>query len=197
MDTDKDSVPIELREFADFDFCPRRYVLKFKVGRPQALTFEMADGLAQHQGVSRRRGEQFLFSERLNLVGRLDTLFRRNGQLVLQEHKRRADNRAAIQVQAQWLCAAEMGIEVAEAQLYDRQSRTVSVVRRDDAAVERMASAMRGAIKAPGLPPVLPISRRPACRFCSVRELCQPEAADGPTQAAPEVASRARAKGRR
>lgn len=167
--------PIHLRHLNDAAYCPRRFKLKQVVGQFQ-LSLDMADGLASHQGTVRPGGEQRVYSERLGLIGRIDALRTVSGQRVLSEHKRASAPSHAhdiLQLQAQALCLAEMGVQVDQLVLHDRRRHRSWSVERDDAAVEALVDTCRALLASATLPAVL--TRRSLCRSCTVRDACQPE----------------------
>lgn len=164
---------LHVRHLNDLAYCPRRFALKHLVGMPPAIGLEMASGLVDHSAVIRQGGELKVFSEQLGLVGRVDSLRRVSGQLVLSEHKRSADSGNAhdcLQVQALAACLDEMGVVVDRLELHDRRRHRTFEVQRDHDAVAAAAALARELLLSDSLPPRLGDPKR--CRACSVKEAC-------------------------
>lgn len=145
-------------------------VMHAAVDRGQA---EARDGVRRVTGLPLR-------SERLRLVGRADVVEFRGDVPFPIEHKRgrdKADDCDRVQLCAQALCIEEMlGVPVPEGALFYGQTRRRVRVAFDDALRRRAEEAARGtaAMLASGLtPPPVPV---PACRGCSLRDLCLPDA---------------------
>ncbi|MGE0373382.1 MAG: CRISPR-associated protein Cas4 [Gammaproteobacteria bacterium] len=127
-----------------------------------------------------------LFSDRLGLVGKADTVeFESDGTPYPVEYKHGSRHKAAdiaacddLQLAAQALCLQEMtGRAVPEGALFYASSRRRRVVVFDDALIRQVAitaAEIRAMFASFQLPP--PTTDRRRCRSCSLRDRCQPEA---------------------
>jgi CRISPR-associated exonuclease Cas4 len=141
--------------------------------------FEMRRGLRVERALP-------LFSDRLGLVGKADTVeFEPDGTPYPVEYKHGARHKAAaiaacddLQLAAQALCLEEMtGRAVPEGALFYATSQRRRVVTIDLGLRERVAqaaAAVRAMLDAGDLPP--PTTEAGRCGGCSLRDRCQPEA---------------------
>ena len=187
--------PVPLSALQHWAYCPRQCALihleqvfeeNLFTQRGQALHkrvddpgYEIRDGLRVERALP-------LFSDRLGLVGKADVVeFLPDGTPYPVEYKqgsrhKRADIAACddLQLAAQALCLEEMfGRAVPEGALYYATSRRRRVVVIDaelKAKVETTLGAVRQLLLRGALPPPLNDEH---CRACSLRDLCQPEAA--------------------
>lgn len=191
--TDDDPLPISaLQHWA---YCPRQCGL---IHLEQAFddNLHTLRGNAVHAQVDRpgfelRRGLRVeralpLFSDRLGLVGKADTVeFEPDGTPYPVEYKHGSRHKAAdiaacddLQLAAQALCLQEMtGRAVTEGALFYASSKRRRVVSIDEALHTRVAAAttaVRAMLRSMRLPPPTTDTRR--CRGCSLRDRCQPEA---------------------
>ena len=187
--------PVPLSALQHWAYCPRQCALihleqvfeeNLFTQRGQALHkrvddpgYEIRDGLRVERALP-------LFCDRLGLVGKADVVeFLPDGTPYPVEYKqgsrhKRADIAACddLQLAAQALCLEEMfGRAVPEGALYYATSRRRRVVVIDaelKAKVETTLGAVRQLLLRGALPPPLNDEH---CRACSLRDLCQPEAA--------------------
>lgn len=176
--------------------CPRQCALIHLEGQweDNRLT---AEGNVLHDVVDRHgaatRGEVrrvtglLLHSRRLGLSGRADAVeFRPNpdgaGEIPFPvEHKRgrsKAGDWDRVQLCAQGLCLEEMlGVPVPEGALFYAETRRREMVPFDSELRRRTEEAARGvaAMMRAGRTPSPPAQPLPACRGCSLRDLCLPE----------------------
>ena len=187
--------PVPLSALQHWAYCPRQCALihleqvfeeNLFTQRGQALHkrvddpgYEIRDGLRVERALP-------LFCDRLGLVGKADVVeFLSDGTPYPVEYKhgsrhKRSDIAACddLQLAAQALCLEEMfGRAVPEGALYYATSRRRRVVMIDaelKAKVETTLGAVRQLLLRGALPPPLNDEH---CRACSLRDLCQPEAA--------------------
>ncbi len=162
--------------FAENLFTQRGQALHKRVDDPG---FEVRDGLRVERALP-------LFCDRLGLVGKADIVeFSPDGTPYPVEYKhgsrhKRADIAACddLQLAAQALCLEEMFARpVPEGALYyatSRRRRIVAVNPELRAKTELAVREVRQLLSANALPPPLNDEH---CRACSLRDLCQPEAA--------------------
>jgi CRISPR-associated exonuclease Cas4 len=141
--------------------------------------FELRKGLRVERALP-------LFSDRLGLVGKADTVeFEPDGSPFPVEYKQGSRHKAAdiaacddLQLAAQAMCLEEMtGRCVNEGALFYASSKRRRVVVIDQALRQQVAdttSAVRGMLASAQLPPPTEDLRR--CRGCSLRDRCQPQA---------------------
>lgn len=190
---DRDALPISaLQHWA---YCPRQCAL---IRMEQAFddNLHTLRGQAVHAqvdqaGVQTRRGLRVeralpLFSDRLGLIGKADTVeFEFDGTPYPVEYKHGSRHKAAeiaacddLQLAAQALCLAEMtGRAAPEGALYYATSRRRRIVRIDAellAQVEEAVRQVRIMLARGHLPPPSADARR--CRGCSLFDRCQPDA---------------------
>ncbi|ODU07849.1 MAG: CRISPR-associated protein Cas4 [Rubrivivax sp. SCN 71-131] len=190
-----DADPLPLSALQHWAYCPRQCGL---IHLEQAFddNLHTLRGNAVHAQVDRpgfevRRGLRVeralpLFSDRLGLVGKADTVeFEPDGTPYPVEYKHGSRHKAAdiaacddLQLAAQALCLQEMtGHPVNEGALFYASSKRRRVVQIDDALrtlVAETAAAARAMLAAGHLPPPTADMRR--CHGCSLRDRCQPEA---------------------
>jgi CRISPR-associated exonuclease Cas4 len=195
--------PITLSALQHWCYCPRQCALihveqvfaeNLFTLRGQALHkrvddpgFEVRDGLRVERALP-------LFCDRLGLVGKADIVeFSPDGTPYPVEYKhgsrhKRADIAACddLQLAAQALCLEEMFARpVPEGALYyatSRRRRIVAVNPELRAKTELAVREVRQLLSANALPPPLNDEH---CRACSLRDLCQPEAATQSRRAPP------------
>lgn len=159
--------------FDDNLFTLRGNAVHAQVDRPG---FDMRKGLRVERALP-------LFSDRLGLVGKADTVeFEPDGSPYPVEYKHGHRHKAAdiaacddLQLAAQALCLQEMtGHPVAEGALYyasSKRRRIVSITPALVQAVEHTAAAVRQMLASGRLPPPTQDTRR--CNGCSLRDRCQ------------------------
>lgn len=186
---------IALSALQHWAYCPRQcgliYLEQVFDDNVHTLRGQAVHAQADRPGFELRRGLRIeralpLFSDRLGLVGKADTVeFEPDGTPYPVEYKHGSRHKAAdiaacddLQLAAQALCLEEMtGRCVPEGAIFyasSRRRRTVSV---DDALRDRVARAaaeVRAMLASERLPPPTDDTRR--CRACSLRDPCQPEA---------------------
>ena len=183
------SEPIALSALQHWVYCPRQAALIHLDGawsdnpftRRGTLLHERADtpGRDQRDDVRVERGLP-LFSRRLNLAGRADTVeFHPDGKVVPVEYKsgpRHARLADDVQLAAQALCLEEMtGCTVPEGAVYhapQRRRRRVTMTQDLRARTERVAGELAQMLAAGKLPPPVNDAR---CANCSLRGLCLPQ----------------------
>lgn len=187
--------PLAISAIQHWAYCPRQCGL---IHLEQAFDHNLhtARGQAVHAQVDRpgfevRGGVRVeralpLFSDRLALIGRADTVeFEPNGTPYPVEYKHGSRHKAAaiaacddLQLAAQALCLQEMtGHAVPEGAVYYASSKRRRVVTVDDALLKRVAdiaAEVRAMLANGQLPPPTTDSGR--CRGCSLRDRCQPGA---------------------
>jgi CRISPR-associated exonuclease Cas4 len=190
-----DDDPLPISALQHWAYCPRQSGL---IHLEQAFddNLHTLRGNAVHAQVDRpgfelRRGLRVeralpLFSDRLGLVGKADTVeFEPDGTPYPVEYKHGSRHKAAdiaacddLQLAAQALCLQEMtGRAVTEGALFYASSKRRRVVHFDEPLYARVAvaaAAVRAMLGSMQLPPPTPDTRR--CRGCSLRDRCQPEA---------------------
>lgn len=189
-DTDDDLVPLSALQH--FLVCPRQCALIHleQQWEDNRLT---AEGNVMHAAVDKVQAEARdgvrrvtglpLRSDRLRLVGRADVVEFHGDTPFPIEHKRgrdKDDDRDRVQLCAQALCLEEaLGVAVPEGALfYGATRRRVSVAfdaplrRRTEDAAEAVAAMLASG----RTPPPLAV---PACRGCSLKDLCLPDALAG------------------
>lgn len=183
---DADLVPISALQH--YVYCPRQCAL-IHVEQVWSENVFTLRGRRTHERVDepgeRQRGEErrvralVLWSERLGLVGRADTVvFTHDGTPYPVEHKagtRRASQADAVQLCGQALCLEEMfDRSVPEGALFYGRSRRRHVVAFDDALrqeTEAVVEATRALLRQTCLPPPVADNR---CTHCSLIEACMP-----------------------
>jgi CRISPR-associated exonuclease Cas4 len=187
--------PLPLSALQHWAYCPRQCGL---IHLEQAFddNLHTLRGNAVHAQVDRpgfelRRGLRVeralpLFSDRLGLVGKADTVeFEADGTPYPVEYKHGSRHKAAdiaacddLQLAAQALCLHEMtGHDVPEGALFYAQSkrrRVVAITPALRAQVADAATAVRAMLASGRLPPPTADTRR--CQGCSLRDRCQPDA---------------------
>lgn len=138
-----------------------------------------------------------LWNDTLGLVGKADMVeFLPDGSPYPVEYKHGNRNKALdiaacddLQLAGQALCLEAMtGRGVAEGALYyasSKRRRVVPITAELRDAVVQTAQAIRSMLLAGQLPGVLPVNEQPRkCKACSLRERCQPDAANANLYAA-------------
>ncbi|MBX3634236.1 MAG: CRISPR-associated protein Cas4 [Rubrivivax sp.] len=190
-----DDDPLTLSALQHWAYCPRQCGL---IHLEQAFddNLHTLRGQAVHAQVDRpgfevRRGLRVeralpLFSDRLGLVGKADTVeFEPDGTPCPVEYKHGSRHKAAdvaacddLQLAAQALCLEEMtGRAVPEGALFYASSKRRRVVKIDVALRRRVADTtaqVRSMLAGGRLPAPTTDGRR--CGGCSLRDRCQPEA---------------------
>ncbi len=190
-----DDEPLPISALQHWAYCPRQCGL---IHLEQAFddNLHTLRGNAVHAQVDRpgfelRRGLRVeralpLFSDRLRLVGKADTVeFEPDGTPYPVEYKHGSRHKAAdiaacddLQLAAQALCLQDMtGRAVPEAALFYASSKRRRQVRIDAELLQRVADTateVRAMLSSGQLPPPTTDTRR--CRACSLRDRCQPEA---------------------
>jgi CRISPR-associated exonuclease Cas4 len=198
MTPDDDLVPLSALQH--WLACPRQCALIHLEGQweDNRLTAEgnvlhaaVDEHGAEARGGVRRVTGLLLHSRRLGLSGRADAVeFRPNpdgvGEIAFPvEHKRgrsKAGDWDRVQLCAQALCLEEMlGTAVPEGALFYAQTRRREVVALDADLRRRTEEAARGvaAMMRSGRTPPPPDRPLPACRGCSLADLCLPESGLG------------------
>lgn len=190
-----DEDPLPLSALQHWAYCPRQCGL---IHLEQAFddNVHTLRGNAVHAQVDRpgfelRRGLRVeralpLFSDRLGLVGKADTVeFEAEGTPYPVEYKHGSRHKAAdiaacddLQLAAQALCLEHMtGRDVPEGALFyagSKRRRVVAITPALRAQVADTAGAVRSMLADGRLPPPTKDTRR--CRGCSLSDRCQPEA---------------------
>lgn len=187
--------PLAISALQHWAYCPRQCGL-IHLEQVFDENLHTLRGNAVHAQVDRpgfevRRGLRVeralpLFSDRLSLVGKADTVeFEPDGTPYPVEYKHGSRHKAAdiaacddLQLAAQALCLHEMtGRAVPEGALFYASSKRRRVVAFDDALLRQVAvtaTEVRAMFASSRLPP--PTTDRRRCRGCSLRDRCQPEA---------------------
>jgi CRISPR-associated exonuclease Cas4 len=190
---DKD--PLPLSALQHWAYCPRQCGL-IHLEQSFDENLHTLRGNAVHAQVDRpgfelRRGLRVeralpLFSDRLGLVGKADTVeFEADGTPYPVEYKHGSRNKAAViaacddlQLAAQALCLEEMtGYSVSEGALFyakTRRRRSVAITPALRARVVEVSAAVNDMLDSGNLPPPTTDGRR--CSACSLKDRCQPEA---------------------
>ena len=138
-----------------------------------------------------------LWNDALGLIGKADMVeFFPDGSPYPVEYKHGNRNKAAdiaacddLQLAGQALCLESMtGRSVTEGALFyasSKRRRVVPITAELRAAVAHTAQAVRDMLASGQLPGVLPLNEQPRkCKACSLRERCQPDAANANLHAA-------------
>ena len=138
-----------------------------------------------------------LWNDALGLIGKADMVeFLPDGTPYPVEYKHGSRNKAAdiaacddLQLAGQALCLETMmGRAIGEGALYyatSKRRRVVTFTAELRATVAHTAQAIRSMLASGQLPPVLPVCEQAKkCKACSLRERCQPDAANANLQAA-------------
>lgn len=189
-----DAGPIPLSALQHWAYCPRQcgliYLEQAFDDNLHTLRGNAVHALVDRPGFEVRRGLRVeralpLFSDRLGLVGKADTVeFEADGTPYPVEYKYGSRHKCAeigacddLQLAAQALCLEEMtGHTVPEGALFYAKSKRRRVVAIDAAMLQRVVDAaveVRAMLTTGRLPPPTADSRR--CRACSLRDRCQPE----------------------
>lgn len=185
--------PINVSALNQHAYCPRRCGLIYLEGE-FSENIHTQRGNAEHARVDRvahtttpegARVEYALpiWSDRLGLIGKCDVVeFWPDGAVYPVEYKhgpRRAWVNDDIQLAAQACCLEEMlGVRIERAAIYhagSKRRREVTITQALRGEVENAASAIRTMIANGRLPDPTTETRR--CRECSMKDVCQPEAA--------------------
>jgi CRISPR-associated exonuclease Cas4 len=191
--------PIALSALQHWAYCPRQCGL---IHLEQAFddNVHTLRGQAVHArvdkpGVETAKGVRVeralpVWNDGLGLVGKADVVeFLSNGTPYPVEYKHGSRNKAPdiaacddIQLAGQALCLESMtGRDVNEGAIYyasSKRRRTVPITAELREAVQQTAGAVRRMLASTMLPAPLPVAEQPRkCKACSLRERCQPEAA--------------------
>lgn len=190
-----DDDPLPLSALQHWAYCPRQcgliYVEQAFDDNVHTLRGQAVHAQADRPGFEMRRGLRVeralpLFSDRLGLVGKADTVeFELDGTPYPVEYKHGSRSKAAaigacddLQLAAQALCLEEMtGSTVPEGALFyagSQRRRVVAIDVKLRQAVADAASAVRAMLAEGRVPPPTPDERR--CSACSLRDRCQPKA---------------------
>jgi CRISPR-associated exonuclease Cas4 len=174
-----------------FVFCPRRFYYEYVLGEWQDNAYAVA-GTIRHERAHtpgrETRPEQVttrsvtVASERLRIVGRLDVLEERDGELLPVEYKSGACGESgpwrndAVQLCALALCLEERtGRRIAKGALFtfgDRARRDVAFTDALRAQTEAVIAQAHALAVQPEIPPPV-YSRR--CEGCSLKPICLPK----------------------
>ena len=194
--------PIPLSALQHWAYCPRQCGLihleqafddNLHTLRGHALHARVDQpGLLSERGVRVERALP-LWHDGLNLIGKADAVeFAADGTAYPVEYKQGSRNKAAeiaacdeLQLAAQAMCLEGMtGREVREGAIFYASSKRRRVVAIDAGLRERVvqaAAAVGAMLAATQLPPPLQgEAAQQRCKACSLRERCQPEAAESP-----------------
>lgn len=190
MATTEADDPIMISALQHFSYCPRQCALIHMEQTFDENVFTRR-GRAVHKRVDEPTSDQAagvhveralpLYSERLGLVGKADTVeFRAGGIPYPIEYKhgpKRVQEHDDLQLAAQALCLEEMtGKEVRHGAIYhhsSRRRREVEISENLRQRVMETTAAVRTMLKTGVLPPPVNDDR---CRHCSLVQICQPEA---------------------
>jgi len=194
--------PIPLSALQHWAYCPRQCGLihleqafddNLHTLRGHALHARVDQpGLLSERGVRVERALP-LWHDGLNLIGKADAVeFSADGTAYPVEYKQGSRNKAGeiaacdeLQLAAQAMCLEAMtGREVREGAIFYASSKRRRVVLIDVGLRERVvqtAAAVGAMLAAEQLPPaLLGEAAHQRCKACSLRERCQPEAAESP-----------------
>ena len=190
---DAELEPINVSALNQYAYCPRRCGLIYLEGEFND-NIHTQRGNAEHARVDRavhtttREGARVeyalpIWSDRLDLIGKCDVVeFWPDGVVYPVEYKhgpRRAWLNDDIQLAAQALCIEEMlGVTIERGAIFHAGSKRRREIDVNDALRAEVASAVtaiREMLSKHRLPEPITDSRR--CRECSMKDICQPEAA--------------------
>jgi CRISPR-associated exonuclease Cas4 len=174
---------------AQYAYCPRRCALIYQESefedneftlRGHALHERADEPLTTREQEKRVERSLPLWSERLGLVGRADTVeFDDNGAVRPVEYKRgrrRPQRSDDLQLCAQAVCLEEMlGVTVRRGAIFYHESRRCREVEFDEPLRKAMAEVVeqiRAMLRSGTLPPPLNDAR---CRDCSLVDVCVPD----------------------
>ena len=174
---------------AQYAYCPRRCALIYQEGefedneftiQGHALHERTDEPLTTREEAKRVERSLPLWSERLGLVGRADTVeFHDSGAVRPVEYKRgrrRPQRSDDLQLCAQAICLEEMlGATVRGGAIFYHESRRCREVEFDEPlrkAMARVVEQIRAMLRSGTLPPPLNDAR---CRDCSLADACVPE----------------------
>lgn len=198
--------PIALSALQHWAYCPRQCGLihleqafddNVHTLRGQAVHARVdKPGVESAKGVRVERALP-VWHDGLGLVGKADVVeFLPDGTPYPVEYKHGSRHKAVdiaacddIQLAGQALCLESMmGRAVNEGAIYyasSKRRRVVPITVELRAAVEQVAASVRRMLASTVLPAPLPVAEQPRkCKACSLRERCQPEAAQADTRAA-------------
>jgi CRISPR-associated exonuclease Cas4 len=192
-----DDDPIAVSALQHWAYCPRQCAL-IHLEQSFDENVHTRRGQAVHAAVDQpgfevRRGLRVeralpVFSDRLGLIGKADVVeFEADGTPYPIEYKHGSRNKATaiaacddLQLATQAVCLEEMtGRRVAEGALFYAKSKRRRVVAIDDGLrgrVTEAVTAVRAMLDARLLP--APTADKRRCAACSLRDRCQPEAAE-------------------
>ena len=190
---DAEQEPLNVSALNQYAYCPRRCGLIYLEGE-FTDNIHTQRGNAEHARVDRaahtstREGARVeyalpIWSERLGLIGKCDVVeFWPDGAIYPVEYKhgpRRAWLNDDIQLAAQALCLEEMfGTTIEQGAIYHAGSKRRRQIDVDEALRTQVANAVTAICEmqsASRLPEPTTDPRR--CRDCSMKDICQPEAA--------------------
>ena len=190
---DAELEPINVSALNQYAYCPRRCGLIYLEGEFND-NIHTQRGNAEHARVDRavhtttREGARVeyalpIWSDRLGLIGKCDVVeFWPDGAVYPVEYKhgpRRAWLNDDIQLAAQALCIEEMlGVTIERGAIFHAGSKRRREIDVNDALRAEVASAVtaiREMLSKHRLPEPITDPRR--CRECSMKDICQPEAA--------------------
>ena len=200
---DAELEPINVSALNQYAYCPRRCGLIYLEGEFND-NIHTQRGNAEHARVDRavhtttREGARVeyalpIWSDRLGLIGKCDVVeFWPDGAVYPVEYKhgpRRAWLNDDIQLAAQALCIEEMlGATIERGAIFHAGSKRRREIDVNDALRAEVASAVtaiREMLSKHRLPEPIADPRR--CRECSMKDICQPEAARAPRSGAARI----------
>ena len=192
--------PINISALNQFSYCARRFALIYVEAEFQNNVHTQR-GNTEHERVDRaahattRSGARVeyalpVWSERFGLIGKCDVVeFWQDGSVYPVEYKhgpRRAWVNDDLQVAAQAMCLEEMlGVQVQSAAIFhatSKRRREVSIDAAMRGEVEKTLENIRSCLRSQKVPP--PTTEIQRCRECSLKNICQPQAARSNLQAA-------------
>jgi CRISPR-associated exonuclease Cas4 len=198
--------PVPLSALQHWHYCPRQcgliHLEQVFDDNVHTLRGQAVHARVDKPGVETARGVRVeralpLWHDVLGLIGKADVVeFLPDGTPYPVEYKHGSRNKAAdiaacddLQLAGQALCLElMMGRTVNEGALFyatSKRRRVVPITAELRSAVAHTAQAIRQMLASGQLPAVLPVSEQPRkCKACSLRERCQPEAANANIQAA-------------
>jgi CRISPR-associated exonuclease Cas4 len=198
--------PVPLSALQHWHYCPRQcgliHLEQVFDDNVHTLRGQAVHARVDKPGVETARGVRVeralpLWHDVLGLIGKADVVeFLPDGTPYPVEYKHGSRNKAAdiaacddLQLAGQALCLESMmGRTINEGALFyatSKRRRVVPITAELRSAVAHTAQAIRQMLASGQLPAVLPVSEQPRkCKACSLRERCQPEAANANIQAA-------------
>ena len=160
-------------------FCPRRYFIE-EILSDQKSNHHITDGQSLHERTHREGQGQWVWSDRLGIVGVVDQIQQEGATWVITEFKKgylSEHNSDQVQLCAMAMCYEECFAETLSYGyiFYHRTRQRLKVdftpeLRKQ---VEEAVSMMRSIATSNSYPPIT--DNKNKCRGCSVKDICQPE----------------------